>query len=479
MNDSSQENSASCNDSPFEWLTNFRSLQHLVLPSRIVFGSSPSINSNESLDSSKFYCTERQSPIIQLNALHVGCGTSTVGESLLCMRECTNNHMFQYGTVINVDNDQNALDSLQRRWENRIVPSTTDGGETNHLQEGMRMGSMLWKCLDFSSDHSCRSVLDGAYCNVMENANGDEGVVDIRGGCIDLVLDKSTLDCLLCAETHVVAQFLCEIYRALRVPTASSPRISPSTDSNDEATNRSTTDMPSMSWGGVYVIVTFHPVEFVDRLLTQLPGADWTVEHEIVKREVEDVKAYASCSVDQITSHGSNENDMEKDEAPALSPSTSAWASGTFHPDENYRKTVNVFTCRRHCTPSLSPSVGDTPSYILDKEQVLRHIERTCDEWYQETNPMVTSEREEQIRIAFQEAAGVAGKGSDDRNTALIELKQCYEILFTNAEKEHLAYEYFLEDWDAYCERMSDNNIDVCRDAMAAATALDFLKEMQ
>ena len=52
----------------------------------------------------------------------------------------------------------------------------------------------------------------------MQNHNNTANIEP--GGCFDLVLDKSTLDCLLCAETSVVAQFLCEVYRALRIPTS-------------------------------------------------------------------------------------------------------------------------------------------------------------------------------------------------------------------------------------------------------------------
>ena len=109
-------------DAPFEWLTNFRSLRHLLLPSRVAFGrtppppslsssssSSPSQNnrdddarpeeSNDDDDDDRSRCpessssasssspTRRSSVSSSLNALHVGCGTSTAGESLLRLRE--------------------------------------------------------------------------------------------------------------------------------------------------------------------------------------------------------------------------------------------------------------------------------------------------------------------------------------------------------------------------------------------------------
>ena len=89
-----------------------------------------------------------------------------------------------------------------------------------------------------------------------------------RGGYFDLVLDKSTLDCLLCAEMDVVARFLHKVYQALGVPA--------STD-NDPV------DAPPSSWGEIYALVMFHLAKSVERLLTHLPGTDWHVEHEVIR----------------------------------------------------------------------------------------------------------------------------------------------------------------------------------------------------
>ena len=100
---------------------------------------------------------------------------------------------------------------------------------------------------------------------------------------------------------------------------------------------------------------------------------------------------------------------------------------------------------------------------------------------------MVTSEREKQLRIAFLEAAAatmnIKSELGEDRelvsSDVVLDLKQCYEILFTDAEKEHLAYEYFLEDWEAYCERLGKGDTIHPREGMTVDIALDFLKEMQ
>ncbi|KAL9185100.1 hypothetical protein ACHAXT_002877 [Thalassiosira profunda] len=425
----------SATDAPFEWLTNFRSLRHLVLPSRMRD------------DASETSCDVRP-PALQLNALHVGCGTSTAGESLLLLRERTYSSIMRYGRVVNVDNDERALESMCRRWE-------TLQTQSNEEEPAEERGTMVWKCLDFKSDQSCRLALDEVYRELMQNEECTEvgGCFDFTepGGCFDLALDKSTLDCLLCAETSVVAQFLCEVYRALRVPSA---------------------NCNAPSWGGVYVLVTFHPVEFVKRLLTELPGADWSVEHEVIRREVEDVNERRDCKeVDEVSQDSTASGGVGIQNDP-IGPAFSAWSSGTFHPDENYRKTVNVFTCRRRSSQVSNKAMAERPTYILDRDRVLRHIERVCDEWYQQTNPMVTDEREKQLRNAFREAA-------NKESNEMVDLKRCYKMLFTAAEKEHLSYEYFLEDWSAYYERLGDNGNQIYRDSMTVDTALDFLKEMQ
>mmetsp|Transcript_7593 Transcript_7593/g.16419 ORF Transcript_7593/g.16419 Transcript_7593/m.16419 type:complete len:539 (-) Transcript_7593:45-1661(-) len=529
--DDTRNNNTISDNAPFEWLTNFKSLRHLVLPSCIVFGPSPSSPESSNDDTANASSTatttratshqgsEQQSNNnnIQLNALHVGCGTSTLGESLLSLREHTRNCSLQYGRVVNVDNDKNALESMQRRWEKRKPPTQGDGDNNNNndnntYQSGEKQcyGTMEWKCLDFKEDESCRTALDGAYRELLQHDNNEafstDDDDDPSGGCFDLVLDKSTLDCLLCAETNVVAQLLYEVYRALRVPTTStSENNNPSTIDNTTSQSTAALPPPSSSWGGVYVLVTFHPPEFVERLLTQLPGANWHVEYEVIKREVDDVNEDGVWVIDEVVACGSKDDTTTttapttNNEKEVMLPSSSAWSSGTFHPDENYRKTVTVFTCRRLCCTQTQDEGGTTtttspslPTYILDREQVRGHIARTCDDWYQTTNPMVTSEREGQLRVSFLEAAnavkrnvtrsettGGDGESVSDKGVVL-ELKQCYETIFTDAEKEHLTYEYFLEDWDAYCERVDKDADNIHpRDGMTVAVAIDFLKEMQ
>ena len=185
--------SNSIHESPFEWLTNFQSLRQLVLPSRIVFGyehadderilpsSSSSSPSDEFIedgngggfDDNHQNLIDTPTTRIYLNALHVGCGTSTLGESLACLREnyyrdngnSTSKYTLQYRHMINVDNDQKALDSMKYRWECKARTSSSSHsilgegrGDNNGHEESIMPGysyGMDWRHLDFASDESC------------------------------------------------------------------------------------------------------------------------------------------------------------------------------------------------------------------------------------------------------------------------------------------------------------------------------------
>ncbi|KAL3799166.1 hypothetical protein HJC23_002294 [Cyclotella cryptica] len=485
-------------NTPFEWLTNFASLRHLILPSRIVFGplssTLPFVQKETSVTST---CNEepltppqtddsassdnecqnrhqnRQPQCIKLNALHVGCGTSTVGESLLYLTEnvsvckgdsasnCISQQEFvmpqyklQYGHVVNVDIDNTALDTMKNRW--KLLDMKHNG----------MCGKMDWRYVDFQNEESCRVALDPLYRTISSSCS--QGLV---GGYFDLVFDKSTLDCLLCSESDAVAGLLCEVYRALRIPC-----LNP-TECTDDI------NLDHLSWGGIYVLITFHPLEFIRQLLIRLPGAEWMVEHEVVRREVEDVGASVAIencdhknneevmtrfdlSSHCIMSTGIRNYQMQQTDGIGQDVTKTAWSSGTFEPDENYRKTVNVFTCRRLSRQETSAS--STP--ILDRDEVRQHVEQCCNEWYKTTNPMVTDEREREIAISFSRATG------GNNVTRSLDLKQCYAVLFTELEREHLPFEYFLDDWEAYCS--GQGNIKV-RDRMTLEVALDFLREMQ
>ena len=81
---------------------------------------------------------------------------------------------------------------------------------------------------------------------------------------------------------------------------------------------------------------------------------------------------------------------------------------------------------------------------------------------------MLTSKRRETIQEEFNEHCN---------ETGLYELDVAYRILFTREEREHLTYDLFLEDWDAW---LSDkNNQGSSKDKMTVEIALNFLEKMQ
>jgi SAM-dependent methyltransferase len=227
----------------------------------------------------------------------------------------------------------------------------------------------------------------------------------------DLVLDKSTLDCTLCSD-DASAGMLTEIYRLLKPE------------------------------GGVYLLISFNHIDLLLPLLQDCPGVDWDVTHSVVMRQSEDL---ASGGITSLEKEATN---LSED---ALPPTKAAWSSGSFEPDESYRRTVNVFLCRRR---------GDGTN-DLDRAAVNRHIIEINDQWFKRENPMLTSKRREELYPLFQ--------------TNLLDLQQSFQALFTESEREHLTFDYFLEDWHAFLEKNGELPVD----RMSFETAARFLDEMQ
>jgi hypothetical protein len=130
----------------------------------------------------------------------------------------------------------------------------------------------------------------------------------------------------------------------------------------------------------------------------------------------------------------------------------------------------------------------------LDSEAVYRHVHRVNNEWFSQHNPMLTRTRIEHIRAAFaaaptsvpadgSDATGedvTATDGDDDDVAATSRinsktLDDAYSSLFTDAEREHLDFDDFMEDWRAFREE----NPDFPDDCMTVETALAFLQAFQ
>lgn len=143
---------------PFEWLTGPASLGALIR--RCVF-SAQEVPEGAASSSS-------------LQALHVGCGSSTAGEFLV--RE------LDFGKVVNIDCDKDVLHRMERRW-----------WEIGKDLRPTKASAMEFLALDFTKER------------LPERCNDS----------FDLVLDKSTLDCTLCSN-NATASLLLEVHRTLK-----------------------------------------------------------------------------------------------------------------------------------------------------------------------------------------------------------------------------------------------------------------------
>ncbi len=353
---------------PFEWLTNFSSLVPF-LRKEFLFGKGSENDNKEA----------------KRSALHVGCGSSSLGEGLL-------RHL-GYDFVLNIDKDKETLMKMKERWDRKVKESSESGREQR----------MEWKYVDFVEEQ-----------------------MDDKEQYFDLIVDKSTLDCALCSEDGVTG-LLCYIYQKLN------------------------------PIHGVYVVVSFHPVEMLQPLLQNCPGANWSVQHSVIVKQIDDKdelpQQLSLSSIDYLDNH----------QLPSPLPSSS---------------TVNVFVCRRQSTCSLLTkdecehkfsSLFTNDHRVLDRTNVRKHIHDVNDAWFQTQHPLVTRMREEEIYQKFGDA------------TSILDLSECYMILFTDAEREHLTMEHFLEDWQAFIDTgsKSHNNKKLNPNGMTYGTAIDFLREMQ
>jgi SAM-dependent methyltransferase len=372
---------------PFDWLTSAASLEPILCP--ILCGS------------------------ISNRVLHVGCGSSILGELLI------EDTRYNVSSVVNVDCDIETLERMQQRWQRKA-------DQLRVTNTNLDEKAMEFVTADFTFPDSLR--------HYTENSSNIS--------TFDVVLDKSTLDCMLCTDTGAVGLLL-ETYRCLKEN------------------------------GGVYLVISFHPSEFIRPLLEDLPGAHWDVQCTSIPRQMEQLNTIENNGTlnGTVTKLGN-----ESDEASSESINNLyTWSSGTFQPDERYVKYVTVVTCRRR-----PRDAGNSISVInneLDWDQVYEHVHRVNNQWYQQTNPMLTKERVQTIERAFAASTRVNGS-----NNMELPLEQCYPILFTDGERENLSYEDFTDDWRSFLSKYSSYDLkseQISSDRMSFETAIAFLHVMQ
>jgi hypothetical protein len=114
-----------------------------------------------------------------MQALHVGCESSTVGEFLV--------QEMGFGKVVNVDRDEETMGQMEERWRDIVAQQKKDGLAT------LQLSKMEFVTMDFTKEH-----LPAKYKNTF-----------------DLVLDKGTLDCILCSDI-ATSSMLLQIYCTLK-----------------------------------------------------------------------------------------------------------------------------------------------------------------------------------------------------------------------------------------------------------------------
>jgi hypothetical protein len=418
---------------PFEWITSFSSLAQYLNPD-ILF---PTASKNY-----KYKYNQ------QLQVLHIGCGSSTLGEALF-------QTFPRYNHVVNVDVDIELMAGMKQRWL-RLV------------KQYMEVHDVTADELPFSG------TLSYSYMNFQPKSNNDEnisGLDPLPNQKYDLILDKSTLDCLLISDDGA-AGVLCTVYKLLKR-------------------------------GGVYFLISFHHVDFIMQLLEQCPGADWNIEKFVVERKGDSLKTVKKNEAmmyegvkrmfqaenvveldiekEQIDNYDdgedgedANDNDemCSKDDTKCES---SAWESGSFAPGQDYLKNVNVFICRRN--DSQKTDVQDE----LDFEAVNVHIHAANEDYYKKNNPMVTHVRVEELKTQFQqEIQKLPRRGDeDDNDDTILPLELCYELLFTETEKEHLSYDFFLEDYEAFVQDHQNDYEKSTKQGLTFEGAVKFLEVMQ
>ena len=346
-----------------EWLTSYESLEVLLSPTRL-------------------FPTSGMNP---KSVLHVGCGTSCIGHRLL------EKFPEDYSFILNADIDLTFIEEMKLRQQTTIFNSDLSKKFANNCQ---------YLCVDLED-------VEAYETNVLP-LSPKEG--------FDLVIDKSTLDCMICSES-LASGLITNIFNNLKRGT------------------------------GIYFVVSFHSEDFMENLLqNENIGLCWKdVECICLERDVENITGFKK-SFDQSQQFISGRKRNE-----------SVWHDGRFQPTAEYAKSVNVFIFRK-CSSS-------TP---VDKESIKSHIKNILDDWYARKNPLMTKSREVDLRRSFQNCL----MKSSDESSNRLPLIEAYDVMFTDVEREHLSFDFFLEDWNSFTHSSEQETVTVDE-------AIQFLTEMQ
>jgi Methyltransferase domain len=402
---------------PFEWLTSPESLQRLIDEHVLVVNDNDDFDDNvnddgldsqtDNKDHDHYHESDKKHQSRgggrRRRVLHIGCGSSSWGEHLLFADQHMNQNSWE--KVVNVDRDVETMDQMEQRWDKLCLEQQQQQQQQQQVAELPSAGPSL------------RSLHDRMeFCTIDFTTTK----LPFGDGYFDVILDKSTLDCTLCSDT-ATAYMLIEIYRTL--------------SSND----------------GVYLIISFHEIELLLPLLKDLPGAQWTVEHTTMERQLERI-GHSSSSTASIRSNEEENKKTTRGLERPEDPSQARIDGTNDHYPTTKTKPLNVLIIRKQ---KRQDEDNETSSFLLDYDEVCQHIHNVNDSWFQIQNPLLTKERIDIIRHAFQmdgiEEGKDSSRGRSRTNPLLLTLEEAYNALFTDAEREHLTMEHFVEDWDAFC----------------------------
>ena len=215
------------------------------------------------------------------------------------------------------------------------------------------------------------------------------------------------------------------------------------------------------------MVISFNELDLILSLLRDMPGARWKVTHTSIERQVEDV------TKDNGIDSNSEDNVLGGKEAMPTSIPLKSSGDGTAPLNVLIARCSSTWQNRTGEDDNIDSKNGhrDVESSSLDFDAVCRHVKEVNDRWFQEKQPLLTNQRIQDLKRAFsvlspplspKEVIAVAranvvtnknsGVCEESNYTKVLSIEEAYDVLFTEAEREHLTYEHFLEDWWAFLQ---------------------------
>jgi Methyltransferase domain len=286
-------NDISLQNSPFEWLTSSESILPIV--ESLLLRQTTTHDANDNNNHTSWNHNNR-------TALHIGCGTSTLGELLLSE--------LQFSYVLNIDREETALEYMRQRSRERGIVSSSN---------------LEYRYFDFETyDQQQQEEMTSQF---------------------QFILDKGTLDGVLCESLNATVGLLSLVYNALQKD-------------------------------GWYIIISFHNSDFIIQLLQDLPGAEWNV----MEWNKDENTTTIRCNDEKTNPLPSNSNMV-----PSLLQ----------HLYPISRQDLSIVCCQKQEQQQSNLNVSSLSCFHQD--DIRNHIIHVMDQWFQTNQP----ERRKELEIAF------------------------------------------------------------------------------